>query len=122
MSVKARGVTAKTEWKYRADLDKLMEYCKEAGITLVRRISADDLFGFRQWLIKADYAAKTVQSAVVLVLQAFKWVGRQSMLPQYRLASVPLLKAKASRTRVLPLHKLSHTSKRRPARKSQPSP
>lgn len=94
-AVKAKGVAPKTEWKYRADLDKLKTYCKEASITLARRFSADDLFRFRQWLIKADYAAKTVQGAVVLAQQAFKWAWRQSVLPQYRLASVSLPKAKA---------------------------
>ncbi len=95
-AIKAKGVAPKTEWKYRADLDKLRAYCEEAGITLARRFSADDLFRLRQWLIKQDYAAKTVQGAVVLAQQAFKWAWRQSVLPQYRLASVSLPKAKAT--------------------------
>ncbi len=56
---------------------------------------ADDLFRFRQWLIMQDYAAKTIQGAVVLAQQAFKWAWRQTVLPQYRLASVSLPKAKA---------------------------
>ncbi len=94
-AVKAKDVAPKTEWKYRADLAKLKEYCTETGITLARRFSADDLYRFRQWLIKKEYAAKTVEAVLVLTKQVFKWGWRQSVLRDYRLASVSLPKAKA---------------------------
>ena len=94
-AVKTKAVAPKTEWKYRADLAKLKEFCQEAGIVLARRFSADDLFRFRQWLVKKDYAAKTVEAALVLTKQVFKWGWRQSVLRDYRLASVSLPKAKA---------------------------
>ncbi len=94
-SVKAKGVARKTEWKYRADLDKLKEYCKEAGITLARRFSADDLYRFKQWLAGQDYADKSVEAALVLTKQVFKWAWRQQVLRDYRLAAVSLPKAKA---------------------------
>lgn len=94
-SVKSKGVAPKTEWKYRADLAKLKEYCRESGITLARRFSADDLYRFRNWLNEKNYAAKTVDAALVLTKQVFKWGWRQSVLRDYRLASATLPKAKA---------------------------
>ncbi len=94
-AVKTKDVAPKTEWKYRADLAKLKEFSKEVGITLARRFSADDLFRFRQWLIKKDYAAKTVEAVLVLTKQVFKWGWRQTILRDYRLAAVSLPKAKA---------------------------
>ncbi|OWY64939.1 hypothetical protein B7486_44640, partial [cyanobacterium TDX16] len=94
-AVKTKDVAPKTEWKYKADLAKLKEFCKEVGIILARRFSADDLFRFRQWLIKKDYAAKTVEAALVLTKQVFKWGWRQTILRDYRLAAVSLPKAKA---------------------------
>src|SRR5262249_55451183 len=45
-AVKTKDVAPKTEWKYKADLAKLKEFCKEVDITLARRFSADDLFRF----------------------------------------------------------------------------
>ncbi len=94
-SVKAKGVAPKTEWKYRADLGKLKEYCGEMGPALARRFSTDDVYRFRQWLIKKEYAAKTIDAVLVLTKQVFKWGWRQSVLRDYRLASASLPKAKA---------------------------
>jgi len=94
-AVKARGLAPKSEWKYAADLDKLEDYCRQVGITLAKRFSADDLCGYRQWLIGQDYAGKTVQGAVVLAKQAFKWAWRQGLLRDYRLASVSFPGARA---------------------------
>ena len=94
-AVKTKDVAPKTEWKYKTDIEKLKEFCHETGIILARRFSADDLFRFRQWLIKKDYAAKTVEAALVLTKQVFKWGWRQAVLRDYRLASVSLPKAKA---------------------------
>ena len=62
---------------------------------MARRFSADDLYRFRQWLVEKDYAAKTVEAVLVLTKQVFKWGWRQSVLRDYRLASVSLPKAKA---------------------------
>lgn len=95
-SVKARGVAPKTEWKYRADLEKLKEFCEETDIVLARTFTADDLYRFRKWLADREYAPKTIDAALVLTKQAFKWAWRQEHLRDYRLASVTLPKAKAS--------------------------
>ena len=93
--IKAKGAAPKTEWKYRADLGKLKQYCQESNIALARRFSESDLYGYRQWLSAKDYAAKTVQGAVVLAKQIFKWAWRQRILPDYRLAAATFPKAKA---------------------------
>ena len=42
---KAKGVAKKTEWKYRADLDKLKTFCKEQQITLAMRFVGAFVFG-----------------------------------------------------------------------------
>ena len=95
-TLKAKGVAPKTEWKYRADLAKLKEYCQESGITLAARFSEGDLYSYRQCLVDQGYAAKTVQGALVLAKQVFKWAWRQRLLPDYRLAAATFPKAKAA--------------------------
>ncbi len=95
-SVKAKGVAPKTEWKYRADLEKLKRFCGEVGLVLARTFSGDDLYRFRKWLADKEYAPKTIDAVLVLTKQAFKWAWRQEHLRDYRLASVTLPKAKAS--------------------------
>jgi len=93
-AVKARSLAPKTEAKYEADLEKLRTYCAEADITLARRFSEDDLGRFRRWLHEQGYADKTVQGAIVLAKQVFKWAWRQRMLRDYRLAGATFPKAR----------------------------
>jgi len=94
-AVKAKGVAPKTEWKYRADLAKLRDFCGETGIKLARQFTAQDLYKYREWLRKQDYADKTMQGAVVLAKQVFKWAWRQGILRDYRFAATTFAKAKA---------------------------
>ena len=94
-SVKSRDVAPKTIWKYNADLDKLKRFCEEHGIKLARLFGEEDLFRYRQWLMDQDYAPKTVQGAVVLAQQVFKWAWRRKILRDYPLVGVSLPKAKA---------------------------
>jgi hypothetical protein len=42
-SVQTKGRARKTEWKYRADLDKLKAFCMQANIVLARRFSENHL-------------------------------------------------------------------------------
>jgi len=93
-SVEARDVAPKTIWKYRSDCRKLKEFCADAGITLARRLTEDDLFRYRQQLVNHGYAPKTVQGAVVLAQQVFKWGWRRKLLREYQLAGVSLSKAR----------------------------
>ena len=46
----------KTEWKYRADLDKLKAFCARTDVKLARRFSENHLYRYRQWLAKQGYA------------------------------------------------------------------
>jgi len=94
-AVKAKGVAPKTVWKYRADLNKLKEFCREMKLCLARRFSETDLYRYREWLVGREYADKTVQGALVLAKQLFKWAWRQGMLRDYRLAAATFAKAKA---------------------------
>jgi len=94
-AVKARGVAPKTEWKYRADLGKLKDFCAHKGITLARLFREDDLCRYRAWLFEEGYAGKTVQGAVTVAKQVFKWGWRQRLLRDYALAAVTFPKAKA---------------------------
>jgi len=94
-SVHARDVAPKTLAKYRADIAKLLAYCTERRITLARRFMPDDLYAYRQWLMDQGFAPKTVDGALTLTKQIFKWAWRQQLLRDFRLAAVSLPKARA---------------------------
>jgi len=94
-AVEAKGVAPKTQWKYKADLDKLEAYCLEKGIRWAARFSETDLYGYRTWLKGRGYADKTVEAATVLAKQVFKWAWRQRLLRDYRLAAASFPKARA---------------------------
>ena len=78
-----KGVAPKTEWKYRADLDKFKAYGLEANIRFARRFSENHLYCYRKWLKDKNYADKTVEGTVVLVKQMFKWAWRQKLIKDY---------------------------------------
>lgn len=91
---KAKGVTPKTIAKYTADTEKLKSFCKDKKIQLARNFTENDLYLFRQFLVEKDYADKTVQGAVFLAKQIFKWAWRQNILQNYRLEAASFPKAK----------------------------
>ena len=94
-AIKVKGVAKKTELKYKADSDKLKDYCSENNIRLTRHFTQNHLYGLRQWLLNNDYANKTIQGAIVLTKQIFKWAWRQGLIRDYKFASVSFPKAKA---------------------------
>ncbi len=94
-AVEVRELAPRTLAKYRADLDKLRDFCRNEHIKLAARFREDDLHRFRRWLITREYAPKTVQGAVVLAKQVFKWGSKQKLIREYALAAVSLPKAKA---------------------------
>ena len=94
-AVKMKGAAPKTVRKYHADLDKLKMFCDEKNIRLARQFSENDLYTYRQYLVGKKYADKTVQGAIVLVKQTFKWAWRQKILAVYGLEAVSFPKAKA---------------------------
>ncbi len=94
-AVEAKGVALKTQWKYKADLDKLETYCSEKGVRWAGRFSETDLYGYRAWLKGRGYADKTVEAATVLAKQMLKWAWRQRLLRDYRLAAASFPKARA---------------------------
>jgi len=76
-------------------MKKLKDYCTQEHIVLARHFSEDDLYRHHQWLLDQGYAEKTIQGAVTLAKQAFKWAWRQRILGDYRLAAARFRKAKA---------------------------
>ena len=94
-AVEARGIAPKTQAKYGADLKKLKTYCRERNLIVARRFSEDDLFRYRRWLADQGYAEKTVEGAIVLAKQAFKWAWRRRILRDYQLAGATFPKARA---------------------------
>ncbi len=94
-SMDAKDAAPKTKWKYRADLNKLEDYCLEAQIRLASRFSENDLYCYRASLKGQGYADKTMEAAVVLAKQMFKWAWRRLLLRDYRLAGASFPKAKA---------------------------
>jgi hypothetical protein len=94
-SMEAKDAAPKTKWKYRADLDKLDAYCLQAQVRLASRFSENDLYGYRASLKEQGYADKTVEGAVILAKQMFKWAWRRRLLRDYRLAGASFPKAKA---------------------------
>ena len=93
--VKAKGVARKTEWKYRADLDKLKTFCREQQITLALRFGREAFYRYREWLVKQDYQPKTVYAALTVCKQVFKWGHAEGRLKEYRLINTKLAEAKA---------------------------
>jgi len=91
----AKGMAPKTRKKYSADLNKLDEYCVATEIRLVRQFTEDHLCRYRQWLKERGFADKTVEAAVILAKQAFKWAWRQRLLNDYRFSATSFPKAKA---------------------------
>ena len=94
--VRAKGAAPKTVAKYKTDLEKLQEYCTSKKIRFARQFSENDLYLYRQYLVDKKYADKTVQGAIILAKQLFKWAWRQGILQQYRLEAASFPKAKAS--------------------------
>lgn len=93
--IKAKGVARKTEWKYRADLDKFKTFCQEQQITLAIRFGREAFYRYREWLVKQDYKPKTVYAALTVCKQVFKWGHAEGRLREYRLAGTKLAEAKA---------------------------
>jgi site-specific recombinase XerD len=93
--VKAKGVAKKTEWKYRADLDKVKTFCKEHQITLAMRFGREGFYRYREWLVKQGYQPKTVYAALTVCKQVFKWGHAEGRLKEYRLINTKLAEAKA---------------------------
>jgi len=94
-TVKIKGAAPKTVKKYQADLNKLKDFCHEKNIRLARQFSDNDLYAYRQYLVNKEYADKTVQGAIVLAKQMFKWAWRQKLIVVYSLEAVSFPKAKA---------------------------
>ena len=93
--VKAKGVARKTEWKYRADLDKLKTFCGEQRITLALRFGREAFYRYRESLVKQEYQPKTVYAALTVCKQVFKWGHAEGRLKEYRLINTKLAEAKA---------------------------
>jgi integrase len=70
-------------------------YCVHADIRRARHFTEHHLCLYRKWLVKQDYADKTVEGAVILAKQVFKWAWRQRLLSDYWFASTLFPKAKA---------------------------
>ena len=91
----AKGSAPKTISKYRADLQKLKQYCEEQQIRWCHRFTRGSFFGFREWLMTKGYADKTVYGELTLAKQAFKWGHHEKMLRENALAGAKLAKANA---------------------------
>ena len=68
-AAKAKGLAPKSEWKYRADLDKLKAFCREQRISLAHRFGRESFFAYREQLIARGYADKTVYGALTLAIE-----------------------------------------------------
>jgi len=94
-AVQAKGIAPTSLLKYRTDLDKLRVFCHWRKLSRARNFSERSLYQYRQWLAQQGYADKTVQGAVVLAKQLFKWAWRQGLLRDYRLGAATFPQAKA---------------------------
>jgi integrase len=92
---RAKGVAKKTEWKYRADLGKLKTFCSQQQTVLAMRFGRETFYRYREWLVKQEYAPKTVYAALTVCKQVFKWGHAEGRLKEYRLANTKLAEAKA---------------------------
>jgi hypothetical protein len=92
---KAKGIAPKSEAKYETDLEKLKEFCKATERTQAIRFGRDDVYAFREWLVKQGYAAKTIYGVLIVAKQVFKWGNDEGKIPAYTLGSAKVAKAKA---------------------------
>ena len=92
---KAKGLAPKSEWKYRTDLGKLKEFCRQQKIVLAIHFGCEQFYRFREWLVKDKYADKTIYGVLTLTKQVLKWGHLEGKLREYRLGKASLAKAKA---------------------------
>lgn len=95
IATKARGVAPKTEWKYRADLGKLKEFCEEQKLILAVRFGRELFYRYREWLVAKEYQPKTVYAALMICKQVFKWGHAEGKVRENRLVGTKLAVAKA---------------------------
>ncbi len=95
-----RDLAPKTLAKYRADLDKLRRFCREAGFTRADRFDESAYARFGAWLREQThkqgtrYSAKSNYTTLTVCKQMFKWAWRQRLAPTTSLASTRLPTAK----------------------------
>ncbi len=94
--VKAKGVVRNTEWKHRADLNKVKEFCKEQHISLALRFGREAFYGYRRMAGKERVQNQRRSTPPLTVCkQVFKWGHAEGRLKEYRLINTKLAEAKA---------------------------
>jgi len=79
-TAKAKGLARKSEWKYRADLDKLKAFCREQRIKLAHRFGREAFFAYREVLVQRGYADKTVYGVSMAVREGTTFTVKESHL------------------------------------------
>lgn len=73
----------------------MKNFCNEKNIHLAKQFSENDLYSYRQYLIGKNYADKTVEVAIMITKQMFKWGWRQKLIVNYNLEALSFPKAQA---------------------------
>lgn len=101
--VEAKGLARKTHARYRVELEKLIEFCREEGVERATQVDEEVFHRFGAFLRSrahkqsgsgGGHAPKTVYIALTVCKQAYKWAWRVKLLPEFPLASARLPKGK----------------------------
>lgn len=75
-----QGRATATQLAYSKDIEQLLEYLKENGITSLESVTVDQLRGFKEHLKKQDYTLKSVSRKLNSVKSFFKFLNKANIL------------------------------------------
>lgn len=94
-----KNLVPKTLAKYRADLAKFREFCKNKKITRADRIDERRFYEYATWLRKGEsesgreYSSKSCYTALTILIQAVKHCWEYEHIPEYKLRRAKLPRA-----------------------------
>lgn len=96
-----KGLAPKTLAKYRAETDKLLEFCAGIGLVYATRFDESVFYQFGAWLRQrvhkqgTGHASKSVFVSMAFAKQLFNWAWRSRILPDLTIRDAKLPSARA---------------------------
>lgn len=96
-----KGLAPKTLAKYRAETDKLLEFCADIGLVYANRFDEAAFHRFGAWLRNREHkqgkghASKSVFLSMAFAKQLFNWAWRSRLLPDLTIRNAKLPSARA---------------------------
>lgn len=96
-----QGRATATQLAYSKDIEQLLEYLKENGITGLESVTADQLRGFKEHLKKQNYTLKSVSRKLNSVKSFFKFLSNEKIVTSNPASEVKHPKYEVQPPRVL---------------------